>query len=459
MIWSSDILLAQQKVIMYDFLTLPQTLLENPAAKFEANSHVGIPLVSKVHIKANTFGISAHDLFSVDNQTFNIKLENFINSRNKSDYLTINQQLEIFSLGFRSSNGIYWSGGMYQELDLLLYYPESFVDLLWYGNADNLNRAYNLSDFRIKADLLNVYHIGLSKQINNKIAMGFRGKIYMGLANISSLNNKGYFVTNESDISSSDYMHYNHNFVDLNGKIHTSGFDAFIDDSQSSDDVFNSIKKKLIMSPNVGFGIDFGVVYDISKASYLTASILDLGFINYRSEVNNYKLNGNFSTDGVTYKFPNISDTGGFDWDNIKDNFENDILIEEDKKTYISWRSPILNLSYRYNFGYENSIECDCYSTSNDYINGLGLQFQTIFRPYKPQSVITAFYNRKLSKNINTKFTYSIDKYSFTNFGLGLSVDASHFNSYLMLNNLFALTDIYKAQSLSLQLGFNLIFR
>ena len=459
MLWNSDILLAQQKVIMYDFLTLPQSLLENPAAKFDANSHLGIPLVSKVHIKANTFGISAHDLFSVDNQNFNIKLENFISSRNKSDYLTINQQLEIFSLGFRSPRGIYWSGGMYQELDLLFYYPESFVDLLWYGNADNLNRAYNLSDFRIKADLLNVYHIGLNKKINNKISLGFRGKIYMGIANISSLNNKGYFVTNESNISSSDYVHYNHNFVGLNGKIHTSGFDAFIDDSQSSDDAFSSIKKKLIMSPNLGIGIDFGVVYDISKASYLTASILDLGFVNYRSEINNYKLNGNFSTDGVTYTFPNTTDSGGFDWDNIKDNFENDVLIEEDKKRYISFRSPILNLSYRYNFGYENSIECDCYSTSNDYVNGIGIQFQTIFRPYKPQSIITAFYNRAISKNINTKFTYSIDKYSLTNFGFGLSVGASHFNSYVMLNNLLALTDVYKAQSLSLQLGFNLIFR
>ena len=459
MLWSSDILLAQQKVIMYDFLTLPQSLLENPAAKFEANSHVGIPLVSKVHIKANTFGISAHDLFSVDNQNFNIKLENFINSRNKSDYLTINQQLEIFSLGFRSPRGIYWSGGMYQELDLLFYYPESFVDLLWYGNADNLNRAYNLSDFRIKADLLNVYHIGLNKKINNKISLGFRGKIYMGIANISSLNNKGYFVTNDSNISSSDYVHYNHNFIGLNGKINTSGFDAFIDDSQSPDDALSSIKKKLIMSPNLGVGIDFGVVYDISKASYLTASILDLGFINYRSEINNYKLNGNFSTDGVTYTFPNATDSGGFDWDSIKENFENDVLIEEDKKTYVSFRSPILNLSYRYNFGYENSIECDCYSTSNDYVNGIGIQFQTIFRPYKPQSIITAFYNRAISKNINTKFTYSIDKYSLTNFGFGLSVGASHFNSYVMLNNLLALTDVYKAQSLSLQLGFNLIFR
>ena len=459
MLWSSNNLLAQQKVIMYDFLTLPQSLLENPAAKFEANSHVGIPLVSKVHIKANTFGISAHDLFSVDNQNFNIKLENFINSRNKSDYLTINQQLEIFSLGFRSPRGIYWSGGMYQELDLLFYYPESFVDLLWYGNADNLNRAYNLSDFRIKADLLNVYHIGLNKKINNKISLGFRGKIYMGIANISSLNNKGYFVTNDSNISSSDYVHYNHNFIGLNGKINTSGFDAFIDDSQSPDDALSSIKKKLIMSPNLGVGIDFGVVYDISKASYLTASILDLGFINYRSEINNYKLNGNFSTDGVTYTFPNATDSGGFDWDSIKENFENDVLIEEDKKTYVSFRSPILNLSYRYNFGYENSIECDCYSTSNDYVNGIGIQFQTIFRPYKPQSIITAFYNRAISKNINTKFTYSIDKYSLTNFGFGLSVGASHFNSYVMLNNLLALTDVYKAQSLSLQLGFNLIFR
>ena len=116
-------------------------------------------------------------------------------------------------------------------------------------------------------------------------------------------------------------------------------------------------------------------------------------------------------------------------------------------------------MSYRYNFGYENSIECDCYSTSNDYINGIGVQFQTIFRPYKPQSIITAFYNRAISKNINTKFTYSIDKYSLTNFGFGLSVGASHFNSYVMLNNLLALTDVYKAQSLSLQLGFNLIFR
>lgn len=459
MLWSSNNLLAQQKVIMYDFLTLPQSLLENPAAKFDANSHLGIPLVSKVHIKANTFGISAHDLFSVDNQNFNIKLENFINSRNKSDYLTINQQLEIFSLGFRSPRGIYWSGGIYQELDLLFYYPESFVDLLWYGNADNLNRAYNLSDFRIKADLLNVYHIGLNKKINNKISLGFRGKIYMGIANISSLNNKGYFVTNDSNISSSDYVHYNHNFIGLNGKINTSGFDAFIDNSQSPDDAFSSIKKKLIMSPNLGVGIDFGVVYDISKTSYLTASILDLGFINYRSEINNYKLNGNFSTDGVTYTFPNTIDSGGFDWDNIKDNFENDVLIEEDKKTYVSFRSPILNLSYRYNFGYEKSIECDCYSTSKDYINGIGVQFQTIFRPYKPQSIITAFYNRAISKNINTKFTYSVDKYSLTNFGFGLSLDASHFNSYVMLNNLLALTDVYKAQSLSLQLGFNLIFR
>ena len=38
------------------------------------------------------------------------------------------------------------------------------------------------------------------------------------------------------------------------------------------------------------------------------------------------------STDGVTYTFPNTTDSGGFDWDNIKDNFENDVLIEEDKK-------------------------------------------------------------------------------------------------------------------------------
>ena len=122
-------------------------------------------------------------------------------------------------------------------------------------------------------------------------------------------------------------------------------------------------------------------------------------------------------------------------------------------------RSPILNMSYRYNFGYENETACNCYSKSKGFKNALGAQLHTVFRPNNPQPTLTAFYNTNLLGVINTKFTYSINKYSYTNFGFGASLNTSRFNCYLLMNNLLAYRDVYKAQSLSLQLGFNLIFK
>ena len=292
MLLSNNVSLAQEKPILYDFVEIPQALLENPATKFNAEMHIGVPFLSKLHFKVNTFGISTYDLFAANSESINLKLESVLSQINTNDYLTVNQQLEILSFGFKSRNNVYWSAGLYQEFDFVMYYPKSVIDLFWYGNSNSLNRAYQLSDVKVKADLLNVYHLGLSKKISSKLRAGIRGKLYMGMANLSSQRNKGYFITNESMISSSEYTHYNHSLVGLSGTLSTSGMSSFFDSSSSPNNIINDLMGKFLFSPNLGVGLDIGITYNISKSSYVTASILDVGFIKYSSDINNYNLNG-----------------------------------------------------------------------------------------------------------------------------------------------------------------------
>ena len=55
------------------------------------------------------------------------------------------------------------------------------------------------------------------------------------------------------------------------------------------------------------------------------------------------------------------------------------------------------------------------------------------------------------------KTTYTIDKYSYSNVGLGLSLQAGPINMYLMADNLLAYRNIAASNYASFQLGINII--
>ncbi|MNG39949.1 hypothetical protein D3C84_1283140 [compost metagenome] len=57
------------------------------------------------------------------------------------------------------------------------------------------------------------------------------------------------------------------------------------------------------------------------------------------------------------------------------------------------------------------------------------------------------------------KATYTVDSYSYSNIGLGVSSQLGPVNFYVLADNLLEYKDVTKANSLSFQLGFNLIFK
>ncbi|HLU80654.1 MAG TPA: DUF5723 family protein, partial [Flavobacteriaceae bacterium] len=81
----------------------------------------------------------------------------------------------------------------------------------------------------------------------------------------------------------------------------------------------------------------------------------------------------------------------------------------------------------------------------------------SIFRPKGPQMAGTLFYHRRLAEFLSAKATYTVDSYSFSNVGLGVSADIGKVNFYLAADNLIKYGNLAKAKSVSLQFGFNII--
>lgn len=458
LLFATGLAVSQNKEVMYDFNDIPQALNQNPGALVAFDKHFGIPLLSQFHVNFGSSGVSAFDIFKSDGVDINTKIGSAINEMSNRDFFTLNQQLDIINGGWRKDEATYFSYGMYEEADVILYFPKDLAVLLWEGNANYIGRSFSLGDVSLKAELLSVFHFGINKQVNKKLTFGARAKIYSSIANVNSTSNSGTFTTRES--TSGDNI-YEHVFQGLDGTLQTSGVASLIGDDNSdfSNDI-KTLRKRVLFGGNLGLGIDVGFTYQPKDQHVITGSLLDLGAIFHSKDVETYHLNGSYTTEGLELVFPPLLNAEGTTpyWENLEDEFDDNIQIDTLRTKYVTWRSSKLNASYRYNFGKENGEDCDCYAGQKPYQNAVGLQLYSVFRPRRPQFAVTAFYYRRLFDFLKLKATYTVDEFSYRNVGLGASIHIGNFNMYLMGNNLFELQNISKTQSVSLQFGINLIF-
>ena len=241
---------------------------------------------------------------------------------NSNDFFAVNQQLEIFSGGFAYGSSIekdkYLSFGFYQETDVFIYFPKDFVILAYEGNANNINRVFDMSDLNVRGEMLSVFHVGFNKKVNKKFTYGFRGKIYSSVINFNSVNNNGTFSTVPANTNFYDHI------FNLSLQLQTSGATSFLNDENSnfSEDV-KTLKKRLLFGGNLGLGLDVGFTYQSTDQWTFDLSIQDIGFIRHSKDVENYELNGNYTFEGINPLFPEVTngETANDYWQEISSNF------------------------------------------------------------------------------------------------------------------------------------------
>ena len=457
---------AQNKQLLYDFYEIPQALLLNPGVKTPYNWHAGVPILSGLSIQAGTSGITVNDLFANDGIDFTTKVrERAINSLNERDEFGGSGQIEVLYGGFRNANrpDTYYSFGMYGEGYIAQYWPKDLAILAFEGNGNNIGREFDLSDLTSGGEAVNVFHFGINKVVNNNLQVGFRGKLYSSVFNFRSVGNKGSFQTTEGE----NNILRNTLVADL--QLQTSGPDLFLDilfddTVQASEEFPKNFINRSFFGGDLGVGVDFGFTYQLSENTVLTGSILDLGFIYYSTDVRNFTFEGATSNEGIEIILPeSFADINSDIYQNLIDEIGDEIPFETNSNSYFALRPIKLNASIRYNLGENGGRNCDCGTTavrnnsSFDNKNTLGGQLYVINRLRGPQAALTAFYQTRIGNALAVKATYTADKYTLTNVGLGLNFQAGPVNFYLLGDNLFGYGNIPDSNYASLQFGFNII--
>jgi len=447
-------LVAQNKQLLYNFTDIPQSLMTNPGADVKYKWYAGVPFLSGISMNVGSTGFSAYDLFANDGVDFTTKLRSVLSKTTHNDVLSLNQQLELFSGGFRigtEDNRSYLSFGLYQEFDFLSYVPQDIATLAIDGNKDYMGKRFNLADLSAKADLLSVFHIGIHKKIQDNLIVGARAKIYSSIFNASSVDNAGYIYTNTSTDS------YYEQIVYSNLQLNTSGIAQYTN-SNTTGNIGSDVKKGILLGGNLGLGLDLGLTYYPKSNVQFTASVIDLGYISHTKEVKNYTYKGFYNYKGLVPHFNNENAAQA----NYQD-FKNAIVLDTLHTKYTTWRPTKFNASAQYSFEEERVVDgsCNCEGTDPSifYKSTVGAQLFAMTTPKSPLFALTTFYKRNFSKSFQMKATYTVDSFSFTNVGLGMSTKVGPVNFYVLADNLLSYSDVSKANSLSFQLGLNLIFK
>ena len=438
---------SQNKQVLYNFAELPQTLLLNPGAETNYKFHVGVPFLSGFSSEFGSTGFTVSDMFASNNVSINDKISSVINNLTIRDHLKFNFQIEVLNAGFRFNDDTYFSFGFYEEFDGILYFPKDLVTLFTEGNSAYLNKNFDLAQVLYKVDALGVLHFGATKKINEKLTVGGRFKIYSSALNLESSNNSGTFTTVEG--TNNIYSHY---LTDADVNVRTSGI---IENNEYIDDP-KTIIGNSFLGPNLGVGIDVGFTYHVSDQLELTGSIVDLGFIKHKKNIKNSFINGSYNFEGIEFGYDEANSTNY--WGDLDQDFKEKVPSGDNQESYISWRPTKFNASLKYSFGEKRSQYCYDNTYKDFYVNSLGVQLYSVFRPLGPQIALTGFFEKSLSKKIRTKVTYTIDDYSFYNIGAGISAQIGKVNFYGMVDNIAQFSDIATANNISLQLGINVIF-
>ncbi|TRO65706.1 DUF5723 family protein [Christiangramia sabulilitoris] len=449
----------QNRPLLYGVDDLPQALMQNPGTRIDFTRHFGVPFFSQIHFFAGSTGVSAYDIFADENTDINDRVRRVMRDITAGDYFSVNQQLEILSMGWKLSDRIYFSAGIYQEADVFAYFPKDPAVLAFEGNADYIDQDFNFSDVSFTGELLAVYHAGLNYKFDAKLTVGGRLKIYSGIFNAESTGNEGVFRTVSTPGGPNFYRH---EVRGLNVNVNTSGFASLRDEEgMTVDEAVAELMSRSLLGQNIGVGADIGFNYRVTNQLSVGASIQDLGLMFHQKDVENYNYFGSFETNGLTPLFPELDGNEATIpyWDIFEERVDRNLNEETTNNEYTTWRPLKYNASFQFGTGM-SILPCDyLISKKPRFMNIFGMLFSGVNRPKGPTYGVTAYWDRKVTDRLRFRVAYAVDEFSLTKLGFMMSSRIKNFNIYLAANDILGYTNLAKANSASLQLGMQFIFK
>lgn len=436
--WSS----AQQTNTMYYMPRLPQMSFMNPAFQPECTFYLGLPAVSEVNLNLGNNTLAYNDIImeSPVNDSLitflhpDADLDDFLGQLKPSNSLFTEFSTNLFGFGFRAGSN-YFSFHVREKSAFSFGYPRDFMSFLLKGNTNMKGQTMDFSNFNLFTNHHLEYSLGYSGKVGDKLGFGIRVKYLNGIANLKSDDFNLELYTSPSGDSLS--LHSN---IDMRGSL-----PAEVEpDSMGLIDQVNQIEPTVNdIFANPGFALDFGVSYQITDALELSASVNDLGFINYNNYVHNYTANGNFAFTGVDVE-SEISGEGNFDpAQQIADSLKDQISLAYEENQFLHFLGPRIYVGANYSVGERVDF---------------GLVSRTRFFAGRMHQSFTLSANTRPIRGVSFSASYSVMNRAYNNLGLGVGLRLGPFQVYAVSDVVSAGLWPEKTQAANLRLGLNLVF-
>lgn len=422
--------LAQQDFTLYNMNYVSQRSYLNPGfIPGGSKIYVGVPALSSFYLNVSNSGFKYSDAIRHrEDDSLYVDYANVISKLKKNNYLSLALQEDILSFGIAVEKN-YFSLNISEKANVRFRYPKNFLEFLWKGNGAFLDKEVNIN-FGLDFTHYREYAIGAARQINDKLSLGLKLKYLYGMEN---------FYTKRTDISlmtaADDFAITAKGNIELN----SSG----LNDSSHFSFADYAFKRR-----NNGFGVDLGFEYKANEKFTLSASLLDMGFIKWNYQPNNYvshDRNAHFTFKGFDLNQVINSDSsstkniGKILGDSLSKIFKIDTLHQ----SYKTKLSTQFYFSSNYNFTEVSSAGVMLYGQFFDKSIHPGIAFS---------------YNHKFLDRINLSASYSMYNRSYTNIGLGAAISGGPVQFYIVSDNVLGMIFPQNAKNLHLHFGINLLF-
>jgi hypothetical protein len=449
---------SQNSQVLY-YMNLPQNHLLNPALKPSNLFYLGVPALTGINININNNFVNFSDVIMPNQKGDSIisflhpdyNVDNFIKKLKTNNFIAPEVNIQLLGLGFKAGKDLYVTLDVIERVQGNLALPKDLFVLALKGNGDFLGKTINLSGLDARLTYFHEFGMGFSKNFGNKLRIGIRGKLLFGVANVS-LNNRSLGLTVNDDYS----WDFN---ADLSASI-SGPVKVYMGTDNKIDSVIldeEKIGKPFFLNTgNIGLGLDIGAVYQFTDKLSVSASITDLGYINWKKDVTNLQANSNFKFSGFNITDV-INDTKTFDQiaQDMVDSLENSFTIINDNKRFNTFLPVGVTVGGSYNLSKSVSI---------------GILSHSVITGKQFREALTFSANLNLGNAFSASLSYTAENHRYDNFGAGLAFRLGIFQFYfitdkipVMWNKITTTSNKtislpYNWNTINMRLGMNLAF-
>ncbi|MFZ5941954.1 MAG: DUF5723 family protein [Bacteroidota bacterium] len=444
-----ELLSAQVPTSLYFMRGVPQSNWINPAYQPDCKLYLGIPVAAPLRFDL-TSGTLAYDDVIFKSATMDSLItflhpeadkQAFLDKLKPVNHLSTEVGFTLASFGFKA-NKSFFSFYLTPRIEADITYPGDLARMLI--NGPDTAGSFDLQGTGVNMAVFTEASLGWSRKFGDKLSVGVRGKILFGIAGLNTKSSAINLTTSDSLWSIRSDMQVSMATPFTSQDMIGSTFllsDVLSGMGDAFDQMAFDIPWDFINFENLGFALDLGVDFRPIPQLQLSASALDLGYMNWSRNTVNMNIEGQYDFRGLevipfqsvdTMMFQNMADSlAGFVTGDIGEPFSYRL---HPKIMVGAAFYPIPKIS-------------------------IGLMSRTDLLEDGLRQKFTATANLTTGRFINLTFTYSYYLGYMKNLGAGFSFNVGPLNLYLISDNIGNnLLWPQEAQSVNLWFGMNLCF-